>query len=264
MATQTDYRPAPPAHLDERRPGPGRDFNDAVWAARVRRALHDQRLELSPQPMMPLTGGAVRDKLLLRMIECGGERVAAEAFLPAAEKFGLVTCLDGWTIAKAVRFAAVGQIVHVRLSAASVRGRFMTDQIAHELCAAGAPAAHIHVEVPADALMSCADGGHAFAAGLHALGCGLTLHGVTCDTSAAQLEQLRVDALTIDRHVVGSLLHSPRHRRWARAIVSLSRDLDVQLIADGVDERETLALLREWGVDYAHGALIDRPAVPNR
>lgn len=261
MALQSDYLSAPTASTDERRRHHGGYLQDAAWAARISRALDEQRLELSPQRITPLTGGAAREQLQLRMIDGDGNRVAAEAFLPAAERFGLVAHLDRWVVAKAVRFAAVGWIVHVRLSAASVRDRFMVDQVAHELSATTAPAANVVFEMPAGVLTSSAESGEAFATGMHALGCGLALHDVAPGTRPAQLARLRVKALTIDRHVVGELPHSARARRRAQAIVSLARELDVETIADGVDDGEKLELLRSWGVDYAHGDLIHRPAV---
>jgi EAL domain-containing protein (putative c-di-GMP-specific phosphodiesterase class I) len=261
MALQTDHQAALAARIDARRQDPDRDFTDAVWAARIRRALDDQRLELASETLVPLAGGAAREQLRLRLIGDDGAPVDAEALLPVAEKFGLVAPLDRWVVAKAVRFAAVGRIVHVSLSAASVHDVFMTDLIAHELCAAGAPAANVVFELSAGALMSSADGGEAFAARLHALGCGLALRDVAPDhTSPCELGRLRVQALTINRGIVRDLRHGWRDRCSARAIVSLAHGLGVETIAVGVSCRETLALLRRWGVDYAQCDLLPAPA----
>jgi EAL domain-containing protein (putative c-di-GMP-specific phosphodiesterase class I) len=251
MALQQDYRSALAERVDERHRDGGRDFVDAVWAARIRNALDEQRLELVPQQIVPLTGGAARVALSLQMIDGDGDGVAAEAFLPAAGKFGLVAQLDRWVVAKAVRFAALGRIVHVRLSGASLRDTCLSDGIADELRATGAPPANLIFELPADALVSEADGGEAFAAALDGLGCGLALCNITADMALALPARLPVRALTIERDVVRGLLHGPRDRDRARTIVRIARAMDAETIAHGVDGWDALALLRRWGVDYA-------------
>jgi EAL domain-containing protein (putative c-di-GMP-specific phosphodiesterase class I) len=251
------------ARLEDRRRSPSRDYDDAVWAGRIRRALDEQRFELSSEPMQPLTGGSARQELTLRMITEDGQHVTAAAFAPAAERCGLAAGLDRLVIAKAVRFAALGRIVHVTLSASAVADAFVTDVIGAELRAVGAPAASICFEVLADACMRAEDGGAAFAAGLHGLGCGLALRGVPpVPGFLARLGQLPFQALRIERGLVEDLTRDPAERRRVRTLVSIARALDLTTLADGVDCTERLALVRRYGVDYAQGTRAGSPVWP--
>ena len=117
----------------EKRRRAERRLDSVGWVSRVRDALDENRLELHSQPILPLRGGAAREELLLRMIGRDGEIVNAGAFLPAAEELGLIFEIDSWVIARAVRFAALGRIVQVNLSAASLADTALLELIEREL-----------------------------------------------------------------------------------------------------------------------------------
>ncbi len=128
---------------------------DAVgWVSRVRDALDEERLELHSQTILPLRGGAAREELLLRMVSRDGELVNAGAFLPAAEELGLIFEIDSWVIARAVRFAALGRIVQVNLSAASMADTRLLGIIERELQRVGASPGNVVFEVAEAALVS--------------------------------------------------------------------------------------------------------------
>jgi EAL domain-containing protein (putative c-di-GMP-specific phosphodiesterase class I) len=100
--------------------------------------------------------------------------------------------------------------------------------------------------------------GQAFAERLRELGCGLALDDFgTGSGSFAYLQQLSVQALKIDIDFVCDLPSSPANQHLVQAIVALAHSFGTETIAGGVEDRETLALLREFGVDYAQGYAID-------
>jgi EAL domain-containing protein (putative c-di-GMP-specific phosphodiesterase class I) len=244
----------------ERRRRAARELDDMTWVGRIREAIDEGRLELYSQPILPLSGGAAREELLLRMISRGGDVIPAAAFVHAAEKYGLIAEIDRWVIAQAVRYAALGRIVHVNLSAASTADARLLDLIRRELQIASAPAANVIFELTETALMSNAAAGEAFAAGLRELGCGLALDDFgTGFGSLTYLKKLPVQALKIDIEFVRDLPCNEANQHLVQAIVSLARSFDNETIAEGVEDRETLALLREYGVDYAQGYYISHP-----
>jgi PAS domain S-box-containing protein len=229
-----------------------------AWVSRVREAIEEDRLVLHSQPILPLRGGAAREELLLRMVSREGEVVSAGAFLPAAEELGLIFEIDSWVIARAVRFAALGRIVQVNLSAASMADTRLLEHVARQLAIVGAPAGNVVFEIGEAALMSDPTVGQAFAARLVDLGCGLALDDFgTGSGSFAYLQELSVQALKIDIDFVRDLPGSPANQHLIQAIVALARSFGTETIAGGVEDRETLALLREFGVDYAQGYAID-------
>lgn len=235
-----------------------RKLEAIAWVSRVREAIEEDRLVLHSQAILPLRGGAAREELMLRMVSRDGEVVSAGAFLPAAEELGLIFEIDSWVIAQAVRFAALGRIVQVNLSAASMADARLLEHVARQLAIVGAPAGNIVFEVAEAALMSDPTVGQAFAARLRELGCGLALDDFgTGSGSFAYLQELSVQALKIDIDFVRDLPSNAANQHLVQAIVALAHSFGTETIAGGVEDRETLALLREFGVDYAQGYAID-------
>ena len=235
-----------------------RKLEAVAWVSRVREAIEEDRLVLHSQPILPLRGGAAREELLLRMVSRDGEVVSAGAFLPAAEELGLIFEIDSWVIARAVRFAALGRIVQVNLSAASMADTRLLEHVARQLAIVGAPAGNVVFEVGEAALTSDPIVGQAFAARLSELGCGLALDDFgTGSGSFAYLQELSVQALKIDIDFVRDLPRNAANQHLVQAIVALAQTFGTETIAGGVEDRETLALLREFGVDYAQGYAID-------
>jgi PAS domain S-box-containing protein len=242
----------------EKRRRAERRLDSVDWVSRVREALDENRLELHAQPILPLKGGAAREELLLRMIGRDGELVRAGAFLPATEELGLIFDIDCWVIAQAVRFAALGRIVQVNLSATSMADPRLLGLVARELRAVGAPAGNLVFEVAEAALLSDLAAGESFAGGLRELGCGLSLddfgNGIG---NFSYLCGLSVQTLKIDIDFVRGLPDNPANQHLVQAIVTLARSFEIETIAGGVEDLDTLALLREFGVDYAQGYAIN-------
>ena len=243
-----------------------RKLEAIAWVSRVREAIEEDRLVLHSQPILPLRGGAAREELLLRMVSREGEIVSAGAFLPAAEELGLIFEIDSWVIARAMRFAALGRIVQINLSAASMADTRLLEHVARQLEIVGAPAGNVVFEVAEAALMSDPAVGQTFAARLLELGCGLALDDFgTGSGSFAYLQELSVQALKIDIDFVRDLPSNAANQHLIQAIVALAHNFGTETIAGGVEDRETLALLREFGVDYAQGyAIDDLPTVVQR
>ena len=245
----------------ERRRSAQPDLDAVTWAARIREALADERLELYTQPIIPLAGGTAREELLLRMTSRDGQVVPAGEFLPAAEQFGLVVDLDRWVIAQAMGVARRGRVVQVNLSAASTADTRLLDFIDRELRAGDAPPSNVIFELTETALMANAAAGEAFAGGLVELGCGLALDDFgTGFGSLTYLKRLPVQSLKIDVDFVRDLPANEANQHLVRAIVSLARSFGNETVAEGVEDEETLALLRAYGVDYAQGFYVSRPA----
>ncbi len=73
-------------------------------------------------------------------------------------------------------------------------------------------------------------------------------------------EDQRFDYLKIDIEFVLGLTTNPANQHLVKAIVGLAKDFGCQTIAEGVEDAETLALLKEYGVDFAQGFHLGRPA----
>jgi PAS domain S-box-containing protein len=242
----------------EKRRRAARRLDSVSWVSRVREALDENRLELHSQPILPLAGGAAREELLLRMVGRDGQIFTAGAFLPAAEELGLILAVDRWVIAQAARFAALGRIVQVNLSASSIADPRLLELVERELRDVAAPAGNLVFEVPEAALLRDEDTGRAFADRLGELGCGLSIDDFGNGTGGFHyLRRIDVQTLKIDIDFVRDLPDRPTNQHLVQAIVALARSYRIETIASGVEDLDTLALLREFGVDYAQGYAIN-------
>ncbi len=239
-----------------------RELDALTWIGRIRDAIDEHRLVLFTQPIEPLTGGRPSEELLLRMIGRDGNIVLPGSFLPVAEKYGLITEIDRWTITQGMRRAARGdRVVEINISAASLGTSNLLSFIKRELHESGADPANLVFEITETALMKDTDLGEAFARGLAELGCGLALDDFgTGFGSFTYLKKLPITHLKIDIEFVRDLLNNEANHRVVQAIVGLARAFGLRTIAEGVEDQQTLDRLRAEGVDYAQGFHIGRPA----
>ncbi len=238
-----------------------RQLDEIGWMQRIRAALDHDRFELHSQPIVDLgSGDTVQRELLIRMRDDDGGLVPPGLFLPAAEEHGLIEEIDRWVLARAVRIAAAGEAVEVNVSAASMSSPDFLAAVERQLEASGADPARLVFEITETALMRQMDLGVAFAERLAGLGCRFALDDFgTGYGSFTYLKRLPVHYLKIDREFVRELGSSPHDRHVVQAIVSLASGFEAQTIAEGVEDAETLELLRALGVDYAQGFHLGRP-----
>jgi len=237
------------------------DVNDARWLARIRDAIDDDRLVLYSQPIVDLlTGDTVQQELLLRMRAEDGSIIAPGAFLPIAERYGLISEIDRWVIRQAAGLAARGEATEFNLSAASIGDPDVLRELASAIKETGADPSLLVVEVTETAMMNQLDAGRRFAEQVTALGCRLALDDFgTGFASLSYLKQIPAQLLKIDIEFVRDLTHSDTDERLVRGIIGIAREFDQTTIAEGIEDEATLLLLRELGVHLGQGYLFGRP-----
>jgi PAS domain S-box-containing protein len=234
-----------------------------AWVGRIRDALDHDRLVLYTQPIVDLADGRqVQQELLIRMVSPDGDIVPPGRFLPAAEEYGLIGEIDRWVVSRAVERAALGQPVEFNLSAQSVGDRALPVHLEEELRRAGADPSLLVVEVTETGLIADEPQAANLARRLATLGCKLALDDFgTGFGSFTYLKHLHVDCLKIDVDFVRDLRGNASSRHVVRSVVDLARRFGLQTVAEGVEDQETLDLVRELGVDLAQGYFIGRPAL---
>jgi EAL domain-containing protein (putative c-di-GMP-specific phosphodiesterase class I) len=238
------------------------DVEEFARVKRVEDALDQERLLLYAQPIVDLqTLEVVQRELLLRVREPDGSIVGPGSFLPVAEQCGLIGDIDRWVIQRAAEHAATGCPVQVNVSARSISDRTVLNHIESCIEHAGADPKLLVFEITETALVRDEAAARAFAERLHSLGCKLALDDFGTGYGAFTfLKQLPIDYLKIDVEFVSDLASNTASRHVVQAVVSLARAFSLQTVGEGVEDAETLTLLRELGVDYAQGYHIARPA----
>jgi EAL domain-containing protein (putative c-di-GMP-specific phosphodiesterase class I) len=226
--------------------------------------LTDGGFVLPAQPIIDLrTGDAVQHELLLRMRSAEESEllIAPGAFLPVAEEYGLITEIDRWVIDRAAEFAAAGEAVQINVSARSISDPSLVDYIARAVAGTGADPASMVFEITETTMVSDETAARAFVKRLHELGCQIALDDFgTGYGGFTYLKQLPIDYLKIDIEFVRDLRENPASRHVVLGIVNLAQGFGLKTVGEGVEDRETLDLLRELGVDYGQGFHIGRPS----
>jgi diguanylate cyclase (GGDEF)-like protein/PAS domain S-box-containing protein len=232
-----------------------------AWSVRIRDALDQGRFVLHSQPIVELASGSVaQEELLLRMVDRDGELIPPLAFLPTAEKCGLITEIDRWVITQATQIAARGQTVAVNLSATSAGDPGVLDLIERELHHHGTDPGKLVFELTETALMQNLDRARVFAERLVALGCRFALDDFgTGYSSFTYLKRLPVQYLKIDIDFVRELSHNLKDVSVVRAIVGLANDFGQSTIAEGIEDERTADALRGLNVGFGQGYHYGRP-----
>jgi PAS domain S-box-containing protein len=239
-----------------------RDAEALNWIARIRDALHSDRFVLYAQPIVEIaTGATVQHELLIRMLDEDGSLVPPGVFLPVAEEYGLIREIDRWVLGQAAELAAAGHPIEVNLSAESLGDASLLGYVEQELLRTGADPSNLVFELTETGLLRDEASAQSFIEGVARLGSHVALDDFgTGYGGFTYVKRLPVDFLKIDVEFVRDLPHNPASAHVVRAVVNLARDFGHRTIAEGVEDDQTLELLRRLGVDFAQGYGIGRPA----
>ena len=240
---------------------------DASATPALRAVLTEDHLLAYSQPIVDQRlGTVVQQELLVRLRgqNGDGEVLVPEDFLPDAERSGLIGIVDRWMLARGVELARAGHSAQVNISALSMDDDRLADDLASALGGLDGSASNLVFEITETAAIENFDAARAFAESVVKRGARLALDDFgTGFGSLTYLRHLPVDFLKIDRSFIGDLVASSDSQALVRAIVAMARELGVMTIAEGIEDAATLALLREYEVDYLQGYLLGRPAPLN-
>jgi EAL domain-containing protein (putative c-di-GMP-specific phosphodiesterase class I) len=237
-------------------------------AAGLRRALREQRFVLHGQPICALPDLAVAQfELLIRMQgPAPGQLVAPNAFLYAAERFGLIADIDAWVVTQAARLiadrAARGRrvVLSVNLSGRSIGHPALAAHINQVLDETGIDPALLVFEITETAAIADVEMARAFAEQLRRRGCRFALDDFGSGfASFLSLKALPFDVIKIDGTFVQGMTTSRTDRLVVEAIVAIARGLDKLTVAEHVADQATSDLLAASGVDLVQGFHVGRP-----
>jgi diguanylate cyclase (GGDEF)-like protein len=230
------------------------------WIDEIRSALDEDRLVLHGQPIDPAGGSGVRRyELLIRMRARDGGLIPPGSFIPAAEQFGMMVEVDRWVTAHGLELARRGVPVQINLSGTSLGDPAIRETVAAAV-ASGVRPGLVTFEVTETAAVRNIDTAREFAEELQRLGYSFALDDFgTGFGSLIYLRHLPVSDLKIDAEFVRDLPRSKADQRLVTAIVAMARPLGLKTVAEGVEDDETLELVREIGVDYVQGFGIAKP-----
>jgi diguanylate cyclase (GGDEF)-like protein/PAS domain S-box-containing protein len=233
----------------------------------MRKAMEHDEFELYYQPKLHLTTGLMtRAEVLIRWNHPKRGLLAPAAFIPVAERTGLIKSMTDWIIDRMLRqcrqWHDSGVPVHVavNISAKSLQEQTLPAKIQAALDKWRIDPRFLKVEITESSIM--ADPAHALAITslLQSMGVRLSLDDFgTGYSSLTNLRQLPIDELKIDKSFVMGMSASDADATIVRTMVDLAHSLGKQVCAEGVEDEETWRRLGEMGCDLAQGYWISKP-----
>ena len=227
----------------------------------MRSAVADGRLRTAAQPIVRVaTGDVSSEELLVRLATEDGRILLPDAFVPAAERHGLMPKIDRFVIGRAAELAASGHSVHVNLSATTLGDRALFGDILAAVNAHRAEPTRMVFEITETAAAANMDCAASVADRLRAFGFRIALDDFGSGWGSFKyLSALPIDMLKIDRLFVRDVGTTTRATQLLRGVVSLADTLGVTTVGEGVEDERTLIALRALGIDYAQGTYIGGP-----
>ena len=238
------------------------------WVARVTRAAEDNRLELFFQPIVSLTqgGGRAFYELTVRLRDDSGELVAPTEFIPAAERYNVMSAIDRWVVERAIellrerrRAGLALPLLAVNLSGTSLNEQSFVDFV---LQSVGDPAiaGALCFEITETSAVTSLSNARFLMSELKARGCKFSLDDFgTGVSSFVYLKSLPVDFLKIDGQFISHISQDAVSRSMVEAIGKVGRALGIATVAECVETEAVLTELKNIGVDYAQGFYLATP-----
>lgn len=238
--------------------------------AQINRALERDLFELYFQPIVSIQQfDKPAIEILLRMIDFEtGALLAPGGFLPAAERYGLIEKIDRWTVSNTLKFFKqkpelldVLAYVSINLSGQSLGSDEFLAFVRAEFIENGVPYNKVGFEITETSAILNFDHATRFIKKMRSLGCQFLLDDFGSGMSSfTYLKQLTVDKLKIDGTFVRDIVHDKIDQAMVRSINDIGHAVNMQTVAEFVENDEIMSELAYIGVDYVQGYGIDKPA----
>lgn len=228
----------------------------------LRQALANEEFELFYQPKIEvLSGRLVGAEALLRWRKPGVGLVPPSEFIPYAEESGLIIKIGRWVLEEACRQISAWKnrglpecIISVNVSARQFRHPNIITYVMTALTVSNIDAGLLELEITENVLMNGIGTTLETLNSLHDLGVRLSIDDFgTGYSSLAYLKDFPVQVLKIDRSFISNIGRDERDSNITRGIISLARNLNLRVLAEGVETKHQIEFLREEGCDEIQG-----------
>jgi len=239
------------------------------FADQLHDAIHSDQLTLHYQPQLDLHEGEILAvEALVRWWHPTLGLIAPLKFLPLAEEAGLMGSLTRWVLdqalAQCAAWHAVGQQARmsVNISASDLLDPGLLELVTNQLALHGLSSDALMLEITETTLIDDFENSRRVLAQLQELGVGVSIDDFGAGfTSLTYLSALPVDELKLDRSFITPMCRpdAAREIELVRATIDLGHALRLRVVAEGIENSETLELLRALGCDLAQGYFIGKP-----
>ncbi len=241
----------------------------------MRQGLEADEFELHYQPIIRLESGLIAGfEALMRWRKNDGDMVSPMEFIPLAEETGLIAELGRWALRVAIqdhgRFANRYRtafpdlpmpFMSVNVSGLQLSELSEIDQLEAIIKESGVDPAHIKLEITETLMVQNPDHATKALNKIKELGVSIAIDDFgTGYSSLSYLHQFPLDTLKIDRAFVNNMDKSQNSGRIVSSIAQLALAMEMDIVAEGIEEKPQMDALRELGCQYGQGYYMAKPA----
>ncbi|MGB8476170.1 MAG: EAL domain-containing protein [Candidatus Acidiferrum sp.] len=236
----------------------------------LRRAIERSEFRVHYQPIVSLTDCRITGfEALMRWQRPEFGLLMPGAFISVAEDTGLILSIGDWVLREACRQLCVWNqqfpsnplfTVAVNVSAKQFVQPDLVGQIAQILYESGMAPFNLRLELTESVTMRDEERSTRILRELKTLGVRLCMDDFgTGYSSLSYLRRFALDILKIDRSFVSEMMKNTESREIVKTILSLGRNLGIEVVAEGVETAEQMSILQSLGCEYAQGYFFSRP-----
>ncbi len=238
----------------------------------LRQALEEDALRVMYQPEFDLeTGRLLAVEALVRWFRAGEGYVEAARFVPIAEETHIITDIDRWVLEESCKqlaswrhvFGARDLVMRVNMSPAQLGVAGLVRSVTDCIRRSGLPPQMLCLEITEQAVIADVEQAVQALEDIRSMGVKLAIDDFgTGFSSMSQLKSLPVDVLKIDRVFVDRIATDPTDQAIVDTIVRLARAFKLDVVGEGIENREDLATLVRLGCRRGQGFLLAHPLPP--
>ncbi|MBM6550411.1 EAL domain-containing protein [Marinomonas ostreistagni] len=239
--------------------------------AALKKAIRACQLTLVYQPQIRIKDGSLYGvEALARWEHPKFGSVSPSQFIPLAEECGLISELSRWALAEACRQLSIWRqqqmpipTVSVNLSPINFHNLELCDWVMNEITRHGLKPKDITLELTENVLLDTNPTTMKVLHELHAKGVHFSIDDFGIGySSLSYLRKIPIKELKLDRSFVTELEHDSKSRALSRAVLQIGTSLELDVVAEGIEDTAQLDVLREQGYHVAQGYLFSKPLNP--
>ncbi|MDD2274150.1 MAG: EAL domain-containing protein [Desulfuromonadaceae bacterium] len=237
----------------------------------LRKAVGKGELELLFQPVVCSdTRCIIGAEALLRWRHPEQGLLAPDQFLAIAETSGIIVPMGEWVIRNACHQARIWNdkgyplSVSVNLSNRQFHQSNLVEKTASILAETGLPPCQLEFDITEKTIMADVDFSLRNMQALTEMGVTLAIDNFGCGSSSLHwIKKMQTNKVKIDKSFVTNMMCEPDELAVVNAVIAMSHNLEVKVVASGVETEEQLSVIRQSGCDQLQGYVISKPLLPD-